>query len=104
AIHPELAGLAPADLLPPAPPRSVIVRHTVGMADPLVDGEEHDHPNDGLPLSLEAFIREQGLTHFKIKLGGDIDQDRERLHRLAEVIESQTADYYFTLDGNENYR
>ncbi|HSI12004.1 MAG TPA: hypothetical protein VK961_08170 [Chthoniobacter sp.] len=104
AIHPELAGLEPADLLPPAPLRSVIARHTVGMTDPLVDGEEHDHPDDGLPLSLEAFIREQGLTHFKIKLGGNIDRDRERLKRLAEVIESQTGDYYFTLDGNENYR
>lgn len=103
-IHPELAGFAPADLLPAAPLRSVIVRHTVGMADPLVDGEEHDHPNDGLPLSLEAFIRAHGLTHFKIKLGGDIDRDRERLHRLAAVIEKQTADYHFTLDGNENYR
>lgn len=104
AIHPELAGLVPADLLPPAPRRSVIVRHTVGMADPLFDGEEHDHPNDGLPLSLEAFIRTHGLTHFKIKLGGDIERDRERLHRLAAVIERQTADFYYTLDGNESYR
>ncbi|MEP6667869.1 MAG: hypothetical protein ABJF10_01880 [Chthoniobacter sp.] len=103
-IHPELAGLAPVDLLPPAPRRSVIVRHTVGMADPLVDGEEHDHPDDGLPLSLEAFIRTHGLTHFKIKLGGNIDQDRERLHRLAGVIEKHTPEYFFTLDGNENYR
>jgi len=104
SIHPELAGLSPADLLPPAPSRSVIVRHTVGMADPLVDGEEHDHPDDGLPLSLEAFIRAHGLTHFKIKLGGDIERDRERLHRLAGVIEKHTSEYFFTLDGNENYR
>jgi len=104
AIHPELAGLAPADLLPPVPRRSVIVRHTVGMADPLLDGEEHDHPDDGLPLSLEAFIRTHGLTHFKIKLGGDIEQDRERLHRLAGAIEKHTPGYFFTLDGNENYR
>lgn len=104
AIHPELAGLAPADLLPPAPLRSVIARHTVGMADPIVDGEGDHHPNDGLPISLEAFIREQGLTHFKIKLGGDVGRDRERLHRLARVIENQAPDYHFTLDGNENYR
>ncbi|MDR3403184.1 MAG: hypothetical protein P4L99_11870 [Chthoniobacter sp.] len=103
-IHQELAGLSPADLLPPVPSRSVIVRHTVGMADPLVDGEEHDHPDDGLPLSLEAFIRAHGLTHFKIKLGGDIERDRERLHRLAGVIEKHTSEYFFTLDGNENYR
>ncbi len=103
-IHPELKGLTPAELLRPAPQRSVILRHTVGMADPLVDGEEHDHPDDGLPLSLEAFIREHGLTHFKIKLGGNIERDRERLLRLAEVIEKHTPNYRFTLDGNENYR
>lgn len=104
SIHPELKGLAPANLLRPVPQRSVILRHTVGLADPLVDGEEHDHPNDGLPLSLEAFIREHGLTHFKIKLGGDIQRDRERLIRLAAVIGRHTSDYRFTLDGNENYR
>ena len=104
SLHPELAGLTPADLLPPVPDRSIILRHTVGMADPLVDGEEHDDPNDGLPVSLEAFIRTHGLTHFKIKLGGDVDRDRERLHRLAEVIARHTTEYFFTLDGNESYR
>jgi hypothetical protein len=103
-MYGELAGLRPADLLPPVPERSVILRHTVGMADPLLDGEEHDHPDDGLPLSLEAFIRAHGLTHFKIKLGGDVERDRERLHRLAAIIEKHTSEYFFTLDGNESYR
>jgi len=104
-IHSELAGLVPADLLPPAAQRSVIVRHTVGLADPLTDREidPGDHADDGLPLSLEAFIRTHGLTHFKIKLGGDIERDRERLHRLAAVIEQHTSRYFFTLDGNENF-
>jgi hypothetical protein len=106
AIHGELAGLSPADLLPPTPERSVIVRHTVGMADPLTDDELDggEHPGDGLPLSLEGFMRVQGLTHFKIKLGGDVERDRERLRRIARVIEAQTGEYYFTLDGNENFR
>ncbi|HEY3899188.1 MAG TPA: hypothetical protein VGM54_11275 [Chthoniobacter sp.] len=106
AIHGELAGLLPADLLPPTPRRSMTIRHTVGMADPLLESDlaGEEHPDDGLPLSLEAFIREQGLTHFKIKLSGDIARDRERLHRLAKIIESHTAEYFFTLDGNENFR
>ena len=105
-LHSELAGLTPADLLPPVPERSIIVRHTVGMADPLLDSDVNsaEHPDDGLPLSLEAFIRAHGLTHFKIKLGGDIELDRERLHRLAKVIEKHTSDYSFTLDANENFR
>jgi hypothetical protein len=76
------------------------------MADPLLESDLKggEHPEDGLPVSLEAFIREQGLTHFKIKLSGDIERDRERLHRLAPIIESHTAEYFFTLDGNENFR
>ncbi|MEI9892365.1 MAG: hypothetical protein WDN28_00140 [Chthoniobacter sp.] len=53
-------------------------------------------PTTGCRLSLEAFIRAHGLTHFKIKLGGDIERDRERLYRLAEVIEKQTSEYSFT--------
>jgi hypothetical protein len=106
AIHGELAGLSPANLLPPAPLRTMTVRHTVGMADPLLESdlEGGEHPEDGLPVSLEAFIREQGLTHFKIKLSGEIERDRERLHRLARVIEAHTGEYFFTLDGNENFR
>jgi len=106
AMHSELSGLAPADLLPPVPERSIIVRHTVGLADPLLESDlaEDEHPEDGLPVSLESFIRAHGLTHFKIKLGGDFERDRERLRRLAEVIEKNTSDYLFTLDGNENFQ
>jgi hypothetical protein len=106
AVHGELAGLEPADLLPPLSKRSIIVRHTVGLSDPLTENDlaTDQHPEDGLPVSLEAFIRAHGLTHFKIKLSGDIERDRERLRRLAEVIERHTAEYSFTLDGNENFR
>jgi hypothetical protein len=105
-IHSELTGLSPADLLPAVPERSIIVRHTVGLADPLLDSDVvgGEHPNDGLPLSLEAFIHTHGLTHFKIKLGGDIERDRERLRRLSGIIEKHTSEYFFTLDGNENFR
>jgi hypothetical protein len=105
-MHGELSGLAPADLLPASPRRSVIVRHTVGLADPLEDSDlaGTEHPHDGLPVSLETFIRAHGLTHFKIKLGGDFEKDRERLHRIARLIEGQTSEYAFTLDGNENFR
>jgi len=103
AIHPELAGLSPCDLLPPLPERSVIVRHTVGMADPLSMVEEHDHPDDGLPLSL-------GISHAasptsKFTVG--------RKHRAGPAnvcagsrrsLKKHTSKYFFTLDGNENYQ
>src|SRR2546422_2589930 len=57
-IHPELAGREPADFLPEQPLSRIIVRHTVGLADPLAE-EEISHAerlDDGLPQSLEASI------------------------------------------------
>ncbi|HZO89862.1 MAG TPA: hypothetical protein VFB38_16150 [Chthonomonadaceae bacterium] len=105
-IHPELAEHAPAGLLPERPRRTLIARHTVGLGDPL---REEDIPaaeriDDGLPQSLEACIRAYGLTHFKIKLHGDLEKDRARLQRIASLLDSQAVpNYAFTLDGNEQY-
>ena len=105
-LYPELAGLTPADLLPARPLDSVVARHTVGLADPLTDAEipAAERLDDGLPQALDAAIRAYGLTHFKIKVGGDGDQDRERLRRLARLLDAAAGDYAFTLDGNEGYR
>ncbi|MCZ6632604.1 MAG: hypothetical protein O7G87_04305 [bacterium] len=103
-IHGELGAYAPGDLLVGSPHRSVVVRHTVGLADPLVDGDiaEEDRVDDGLPHSLEANIREYGLTHLKIKLCGDAAQDLSRLKQIADLMAGQDG-YAFTLDGNEQY-
>ncbi len=102
AIHGETAGCTPADFLPPQPLHSVIVRHTVGLTDALTDDDiaPAERVADRLPQSLAAFIREHALTHFKIKLCGDLAHDRARLRRLAEVLPPSAA---CTLDGNENY-
>jgi hypothetical protein len=102
-IHPELAGCAPGDLLPPQPLRQIVVRHTVGLLDPLRAADVTDDPADGLPVALDDCIRANGLTHFKIKLCGDGARDLERLSHAAEVIQTRCADYAFTLDGNEQY-
>ncbi|MEA3211076.1 MAG: hypothetical protein QOE70_4133 [Chthoniobacter sp.] len=104
-IHPELAG-QPADYLPPQPLDEVIARHTVGLTDPLTPAEipAEDRANDGLPQALEDCIRAYGLTHFKIKLSGDLERDRARLHQLAALLGREAPGCAFTLDGNENYR
>ena len=104
-LRPELAGHTPADLLPAKPLERVIVRHTVGMIDPLTDDEvlPEDQVDDGLPASLDASIQAYGLTHFKIKIGGDIDADRARLQRIAALLDERNVDYRHTLDGNETY-
>jgi hypothetical protein len=104
-IHPELGSHAAAEFLPARSLRRITARHTVGLADALTaeDFAEMPPPNDGLPSSLEEIIRAYGLTHFKIKLSGDVARDRARLGRIAEVIGREAGACAFTLDGNENF-
>jgi hypothetical protein len=106
-LYDELADLSPADLLPRAPLRSIRVRHTVGLADPLTEDEiaAEERLDDGLPQALEACIRAYDLTHFKIKVSGDVDASLARLRRVAAVVEATAGrSFAFTLDGNEQYR
>ncbi len=106
-VHPELAGQSPADLLPPQPHRTIIVRHTVGMADPITDRDipPADRLNDGLPQSLQACIQAYGLSHFKIKLNGESGDDLDRLRQIAALLCSTgDANFAYTLDGNEQYQ
>lgn len=104
-LHPELEGAAPATFLPAAPLRAITARHTVGLTDPLLESDiaPADRIDDGLPQSLEACVCEYGLTHFKIKLGGDVRADRDRLRRIADVLDRVAPDYAYTLDANENF-
>lgn len=107
ALHSVLAGTAPTDFLPPTARQALIARHTIGLVDPLTDDAiaDADRVNDALPQSFAACIRHYGLTHFKIKVGGDVDADLARLARIIAVIEENVAGAYaFTLDGNEQYK
>lgn len=83
------------------PAASIAARHTVGLIDPI-----RGHPrqvNDGLPESLEEVIAVYGNTYFKLKLGGDIDQDLDRLSEIASVLDDLARPYHVSLDGNEQY-
>lgn len=100
AIRRETAGLTPADVLPQSPAQRLVVRHTVGLADSLTGAEVTEPLQDGLPHSLEENIRAFGLTHFKIKLAGNLEQDTTRLEALSALLPDGAK---FTLDGNENY-
>ncbi len=106
SVHPPLKGASPADLLTPL--RSdLIVRHTVGLADPLRDADvsPEERLDDGLPQSLEASIRAYALRQFKIKVSGELGRDLDRLRRVAEVVEGHARpDFNFSLDGNEQFR
>ena len=100
AIRPQCAGMKPSDFLHEEQSSAMMVRHTVGLADPLTDAEISVPLDDGLPHSLEANIRAFGLSFFKIKLAGHLGQDTARLESLAALMPS---DVLFTLDANENY-
>ncbi len=88
--------------LQPAP--SIFARHTVGMVDSLTraatSGERLD---DGLPESLEEVIEVYGQRYFKLKVGGQLDADIERLAQIAAVLDGIVEPYSVTLDGNEQY-
>jgi hypothetical protein len=106
ALHPELSDVEPGFFLPSRPLRRIVVRHTVGLADPLTDADvpPAERLDDGLPQSLEACVAAYGLTHFKIKLCGDLPRDVARLRQIAVVLDTRASDSYrFTLDGNEQY-
>jgi len=105
-MHEELHGRLPGEFLPANPLRQIVVRHTVGLADPLTENDitEGATLNDGLPHSLEACIREYGIKQLKVKLSGDCEADVARIERIFSVVRaSAPVNVHFTLDGNENY-
>lgn len=104
-----IAGSEGANLLSSVPLPRVRLRHTVGLSDPLTDADiaPADRLHDGLPQSLEACIKTYGLTHFKLKVGGNGEQDAERLAHIVQTIKEfsePNADWAFSVDGNESFR
>jgi len=102
-----LAGCNVSDCLPRHPRASLLVRHTVGLGDPLTDDEIplESRLQDGLPHSLTENIRRYGLRLLKVKLSGDVAADGQRLAALAGLLAGEKGDTIrFTLDGNEQYQ
>ncbi len=92
-----LEGLRPA--------QNIDVRHTVGLVDAITEAEisTADRVGDGLPESLEAVIEAYGHRFFKLKVGGDLAADIDRLSRIAAVLGRIPGPYFASLDGNEQY-
>jgi len=87
-LTPDIDDEAIAEFLRSRAPASAIsVRHTVGMADPLE--------------ALAGIHGATGCRFFKLKLGGDVAADCERLAAIASVLSG--IDYRVTLDANEQY-
>lgn len=104
-IHAELKGVQPADVVSAQPLKSVAIRHTVGLVDPIrrADIASADLLDDGLPQSLEEYIDRQGIRYLKIKIGGDPEADFNRLAAINALLNEKQLAYSATLDGNEQY-
>ncbi|MCB1093576.1 MAG: hypothetical protein KDL87_18705, partial [Verrucomicrobiae bacterium] len=102
AVHPELKGFNLLKHLPPRPRTRFFIRHTVGLSDPLTAADNPSPIDDGEPETLEEFSQRDGLRYFKVKIGGNPDEDLDRLQRIWDVI-PKTPDTALTLDGNEAY-
>ena len=87
------------------PLSSVHARHTVGFVDPLSAGDQTagERVDDGLPETLEEIIAAYGITYFKIKVAGNLDEDMARLVDIAAVLDASDRPYSLTIDGNEQY-
>ncbi|MBM3289756.1 MAG: hypothetical protein FJY92_06355 [Candidatus Hydrogenedentes bacterium] len=106
-VHEELAGTRFVDAVPPAPAKSIAVRHTVGLGDPIRDADiaPADRLNDGIPQSVEAWVRDAGVRYFKVKVCADLAVDTPRLVALAALLDAALPKkYHLTLDGNEQFR
>ena len=103
-VFPELRGLNFKATLPARPRTRFFIRHTVGASDPLTaaDLPDEQRVNDGLPETLEEYIRVDGVRYFKVKITGDVDRDFERLSRVWDVV-SRAEEPAITLDANESY-
>jgi L-alanine-DL-glutamate epimerase-like enolase superfamily enzyme len=83
--------------------REIHARHTVGLVDPITDADRREPLGDGLPETLEEVVAAYGHTYFKLKVGGDLAADLERLTAIAGVLDRSAEPYFVTLDGNEQY-
>jgi L-alanine-DL-glutamate epimerase-like enolase superfamily enzyme len=103
AVRRNVAGLS----LPPHfleslhPGTQISARHTVGLVDPITATEQR--VDDGLPETLEEVVARYGHRWFKLKVGGDVKADVERLAAIASVLDKIAEPYRASLDGNEQY-
>jgi hypothetical protein len=117
-IRRNVAGIAITELTPDLgdfdlprflaglhPRARIALRHTVGLVDPIVaaDQKPGERVDDGLPETLEEVVGHYRGSYYKLKVGGNVAADLDRLARIASVLDRSAGDYRTTLDGNEQY-
>lgn len=85
------------------PAAHIAARHTVGMVDAITSDDVQQRVGDGLPQTLEEVVAHYGQRWFKLKVGGDLPSDLQRLQQIAAVLDRIEGGYQASLDGNEQY-
>jgi L-alanine-DL-glutamate epimerase-like enolase superfamily enzyme len=102
--HPQFVGFAwDAWLRDLTPAATIEARHTVGLVDAITAADLQHPVRDGLPETLEQAIARYGHRFLKLKVGGRVGDDVARLRAIASVLDRSAADYFVSLDGNEQY-
>ena len=101
-------GKYPCDYFVKNIPNTLPVWHLVGGTDPLEESDlKGNEPNDGIPVLLRDWIKEDGLNCLKIKLrGNDEPWDYERIVKVGLIanemgVEHLTADFNCTVHDPE---
>jgi len=100
----EFANLDVERFLAHSRPASAIeARHTVGLVDAITAADLKEPIHDGLPETLEQVVLHYGHRTFKLKVGGNLEADIDRLTAIAPVLDQLQTPYRASLDGNEQY-
>jgi hypothetical protein len=89
-----------------APAATLGARHTVGLVDLITAADRppgQPAVGDGLPETLDEVVERYGHRWFKLKVGGNLAADLERLAAIAAVLDRSAEPYRVSLDGNEQY-
>lgn len=106
-LGPEFEGARLDRALLATPRERIPVFHSVGGLDALEAGDVKTPVGDGLPETLDEWIRRDGLVRLKIKLQGDaLSSDVERtlaIDRVASTVQAERGvdDLAYCLDFNE---
>jgi hypothetical protein len=114
-LRANIGGMAPHDVVPDlagfdfgallaslTPARRMHARHTVGLVDPITAADQQARVDDGLPETVEEVAATYRHAWWKLKVGGDVVADVDRLCRIASVLD-RLHGYHVSLDGNEQY-
>jgi hypothetical protein len=103
-VVPDLAAFDFGAMLAAAQPLVRLhARHTVGLVDPITAADQVERVEDGLPETLEEVAATYRHRYWKLKVGGNVAADVERLSRIAGVLDRLHGGYHASLDGNEQY-